>query len=55
MTAHQQPGAVLCDLDGVIWLAHQPITGSVEAIARMRRVLDSYGAFREGRRKRGKP
>ncbi len=26
-----------------------------EAIARMRRVLDSYGAFREGRRKRGKP
>jgi len=36
MTAHQQPGAVLCDLDGVIWLAHQPITGSVEAIARLR-------------------
>lgn len=34
---------VLCDLDGVIWLAHEPIAGSVEAIARLqasgRRVL----------------
>ncbi len=34
---------VLCDLDGVIWLAHVPIAGSVEAIAAMqasgRRVL----------------
>lgn len=27
---------VLCDLDGVIWLAHQPISGSVEAVARLR-------------------
>ena len=31
------PAAVLCDLDGVVWLAHQPIPGSVEAIARLRR------------------
>lgn len=28
--------AVLCDLDGVIWLAHHPIEGSVEAVARLR-------------------
>ena len=27
---------VLCDLDGVVWLAHQPIVGSVEAIASLR-------------------
>lgn len=27
---------VLCDLDGVIWLAHHPIAGSVEAVARLR-------------------
>jgi 4-nitrophenyl phosphatase len=27
---------VLCDLDGVIWLAHQPIAGSVEAVAELR-------------------
>jgi len=27
---------VLCDLDGVIWLAHQPIPGSVDAVARLR-------------------
>lgn len=26
---------VLCDLDGVVWLAHQPIEGSVEAIERL--------------------
>jgi glycerol 3-phosphatase-2 len=25
------------DLDGVVWLAHQPIAGSVDAIARLRR------------------
>ena len=27
---------VLCDLDGVVWLMHQPIAGSVDAIARLR-------------------
>jgi 4-nitrophenyl phosphatase len=31
-----EPCAVLCDLDGVVWLAHQPIPGSVEAIAELR-------------------
>ncbi|HEY4609426.1 MAG TPA: HAD-IIA family hydrolase [Ilumatobacteraceae bacterium] len=30
------PCVVLCDLDGVVWLSHQPIDGSVEAIARLR-------------------
>ena len=30
------PSVVLCDLDGVVWLAHQPIAGSVEAIAKLR-------------------
>ena len=27
---------VLCDLDGVVWLAHDPIPGSVEAISALR-------------------
>ncbi|CAB4654685.1 unannotated protein [freshwater metagenome] len=27
---------VLCDLDGVIWLAHEPIDGSTDAIRRLR-------------------
>ena len=27
---------VLCDLDGVVWLSHEPIAGSVEAIAALR-------------------
>lgn len=27
---------VLCDLDGVVWLAHRPIAGSVDAIADVR-------------------
>jgi 4-nitrophenyl phosphatase len=30
------PAVVLLDLDGVVWLAHQPIEGSVDAIARLR-------------------
>lgn len=31
-----RPKVLLCDLDGVVWLAHTPIPGSVEAIARLR-------------------
>ena len=27
---------VLCDLDGVVWLAHEPIPGAVDAIAHLR-------------------
>jgi HAD superfamily hydrolase (TIGR01450 family) len=27
---------VLCDLDGVVWLAHEPIAGSSDAVARLR-------------------
>lgn len=27
---------VLCDLDGVVWLAHHPLPGAVEAIERLR-------------------
>ena len=27
---------VLCDLDGVVWLAHKPIAGAVDAIKRLR-------------------
>ena len=30
------PKVVLCDLDGVVWLAHQPIPGSVGAISSLR-------------------
>ncbi|MEY4224768.1 MAG: hypothetical protein RIS33_1702 [Actinomycetota bacterium] len=30
------PVPVLCDLDGVVWLAHRPIPGSAEAIAALR-------------------
>jgi 4-nitrophenyl phosphatase len=30
------PKVVLCDLDGVVWLAHQPIPGSVRAVASLR-------------------
>lgn len=36
LSAPSERHPLLCDLDGVIWLAHQPITGSVDAIARMR-------------------
>jgi 4-nitrophenyl phosphatase len=36
MDPDQEPCVVLCDLDGVVWLSHQPITGSVDAIARLR-------------------
>ena len=40
-TGGEQTGAVarspvLCDLDGVVWLAHRPIAGSVDAVARLR-------------------
>ena len=28
------PKVLLCDLDGVVWLAHRPIEGSVEALIR---------------------
>src|SRR3954470_8601486 len=31
------PPTVLCDLDGVVWLARAPIPGSVQAIADLRR------------------
>ncbi len=31
-----EPFPVLCDLDGVVWLSHHPIAGSVEAISRLR-------------------
>lgn len=34
-----EPFPVLCDLDGVVWLAHHPIPGSVEAIA----LLQAHG------------
>ena len=27
---------ILCDIDGVVWLLHEPIPGSVDAIARLR-------------------
>jgi len=30
------PRLVLCDLDGVVWLSHEPIPGSVNGIARLR-------------------
>ena len=36
MDADLDPAVILCDLDGVVWLAHVPIPGSPEAIARLR-------------------
>ena len=36
MFAADDVEVVLCDLDGVVWLAHQPIPGSPEAIAAIR-------------------
>lgn len=36
MNKPTRPSVVLCDLDGVVWLAHRPIAGSVEAIANLR-------------------
>ncbi|RLE20830.1 MAG: HAD family hydrolase, partial [Actinobacteria bacterium] len=36
MPAFSKIRTVLCDLDGVVWLAHHPIAGSVEAVERMR-------------------
>lgn len=35
-SARSGPCVVLCDLDGVIWLSHQPIPGSVVAVADLR-------------------
>ena len=35
-TAIANVSTVLCDLDGVVWLAQQPIPGSPEAVARLR-------------------
>ncbi len=31
-----QVGTVLCDLDGVVWLAHRPIAGSADAVEALR-------------------
>ena len=36
MQLADEPCVVLCDLDGVVWLAHEPIDGSVAAIADLR-------------------
>ncbi len=36
MSKFSRVRTVLCDLDGVVWLAHQPIAGSVDAVVRMR-------------------
>lgn len=35
MSSSNAPFAVLCDLDGVVWLDHRPLPGAVEALARL--------------------
>jgi 4-nitrophenyl phosphatase len=35
-TAASTPATVLCDLDGVVWLMHEPIVGAVNAVAALR-------------------
>lgn len=37
-TAASTPATVLCDLDGVVWLMHEPIEGAVDAVAALRAV-----------------
>lgn len=37
MNQSEQLKIVLCDLDGVVWLAHEPLLGAVEAVSRLRR------------------
>ena len=34
MDKTDRPSVLLCDLDGVVWLGHTPIPGSVDAVAR---------------------
>jgi HAD superfamily hydrolase (TIGR01450 family) len=36
MSKPNSTSVLLCDLDGVVWLAHQPIPGAVDAISRVR-------------------
>lgn len=36
MSKPNSVSVLLCDLDGVVWLAHQPIPGAVDAISRIR-------------------
>jgi 4-nitrophenyl phosphatase len=36
MSKPNSASVVLCDLDGVVWLAHEPIDGAVDAVSRLR-------------------